>query len=254
MTMKSRLELTESESLSRAGAMDPHREHWGNFEANLVFLDRTGLLGYPATICEIGCHRGRLLRFLASQRHQVVGCDLEEPHVRICAQHVPVCVADGQFLPFRDGTFDIVMTFDVFEHMPDSNAHLTEVKRVLRRGGCYVMQTPNKWTNMVFHALICARGFGIRRAFDFLKPPGHCSLHNFWQLRDRLERHGFAVRYYDVPVVNEHFRNKLRRYAGPLGIAALSIYNPDRFPLWLRTNFYLVARLSEKDHCFRPFT
>ena len=244
MAMKQRIEVAKRGSERLSGAMDWYREHWGNFEANLAFLEKTGLLDRPATILDIGCHRGGLLRSIAARGHRAFGCDIEELHVRICAQHIAACVADGQRLPFRNGSFDIVMTFDVFEHLPDSDAHLAEVKRVLRRGGCYVMQTPNKWTNMIFHALIWGRTYGIRRALDFLKPPEHCSLHNFWRLRDRLERHGFAVQYYDVPVVNEHFRNKVRRYAGSLGVAALNIYNPDRLPLWLRTNFYLVARLG----------
>jgi hypothetical protein len=57
----------------------------------------------------------------------------------------------------------------------------------------------------------------------------------------RFRRNGFAVRFHAVPVVNDHFRAKLRRYAGRPAVAALRLYDPDRLPLWLRTNFYLVA-------------
>jgi|1185.fasta_scaffold188887_2 SAM-dependent methyltransferase len=225
----------------RVGAMDPDREQWGNLEASLTFLTRAGLLDRPMRVLEIGCHRGDLLRHLVGCGHEAFGCDLEAAHLAAGPHTLRVCVADGQRLPFRDASFDLVLSFDVFEHMPRSDAHLAEVRRVLRPGGRYAMQTPNKWTNMVFHALIWARKYGLRRAFGFLEPPGHCALHSFWQLRRRLGRHGFAARFHAVPVVNEHFRAKIRHYAGPLGLAALRLYNPDRLPLWLRTNFYVLA-------------
>ena len=61
-------------------------------------------------------------------------------------------------------------------------------------------------------------------------------------LGDMLRAHGFsAVRAYDVPVVNDFFRAKVRRYAGWPGALALALVNPDRFPLRFRTNLYVKA-------------
>jgi hypothetical protein len=71
----------------------------------------------------------------------------------------------------------------------------------------------------------------------------HCALHNYWQLRGRLRRNGFEISFLDVPVVNDYFKNKMRNYLGRLGPVLLTTINPDKFPMFLRTNFYVRAVL-----------
>jgi SAM-dependent methyltransferase len=140
----------------------------------------------------------------------------------------------GTALGFGDGLFDLVLSFDVLEHIADSDAHVAEVRRVLVAGGAYAFQTPNKWTNSVFET-IRWRSFTAWKA-------DHCALHSLRELRQRFVRHGFEVTIFDVPVVNEFYRDKLRRYLGPAGAGLVRVLNPDRWPQPLRTNFFVVAR------------
>jgi SAM-dependent methyltransferase len=126
-----------------------------------------------------------------------------------------------------------VLSFDVFEHIRDSNGHLREVGRVLVPGGRYLLQTPNKWTNTIFETLRW-------RSFTSWRPD-HCALHTLGQLRRRFDRHGFDVRFHDVPVVTDFFRRKIAHYLGAPGLVALKVVNPDRLPMRLRTNFYVEA-------------
>jgi hypothetical protein len=49
------------------------------------------------------------------------------------------------------------------------------------------------------------------------------------------------VRVFDVPVVNDFFRAKVRQHLGWPGLVALRIVNPDRLPLAWRTNLYVRA-------------
>ena len=62
-----------------------------------------------------------------------------------------------------------------------------------------------------------------------------------FRMNRRLARLGFDADAYDVPVVNDFFRQKVRRYIGPPGLLALRLVNLDRLPLSWRTNLYVHA-------------
>ena len=51
---------------------------------------------------------------------------------------------DLQDQPFADGAFDLVVTQDVLEHVPDALAALREVQRTLRPGGVHVFTVPRR--------------------------------------------------------------------------------------------------------------
>lgn len=48
----------------------------------------------------------------------------------------------GHALPFKDDAFDVVLCTEVLEHVPEPEAVLREIKRVLRRGGRLILTTP----------------------------------------------------------------------------------------------------------------
>lgn len=52
-------------------------------------------------------------------------------------------VADAEHLPFPDATFDIVYSYGVLHHSPDTRAAVKEVHRVLKPGGTAIV--------MVYH-------------------------------------------------------------------------------------------------------
>ena len=47
-------------------------------------------------------------------------------------------------LPFKDETFDYVVSFQVIEHIADDKEFVREVHRVLRKGGRFIVTTPNR--------------------------------------------------------------------------------------------------------------
>ena len=49
-------------------------------------------------------------------------------------------VADAARLPFRDGSFDGVFHFFVFDHVPEWKTAIREVYRVLKCGGLYAFE------------------------------------------------------------------------------------------------------------------
>lgn len=50
---------------------------------------------------------------------------------------------DGNALPFGDGTFDLVTSFETIEHIPRYQFFLKELRRVTKEGGQLILSTPN---------------------------------------------------------------------------------------------------------------
>jgi SAM-dependent methyltransferase len=223
---------------------------WGNYEANLRFLRLAGLPQAPQRILEIGCGKGAILAHLQALGHRCTGIDIDPRALAQChAEHpeLTIGLASGDALPFEDGSFDLVVSLDVFEHIKDSDRHIAEVRRVLKGGGRYLLQTPNKLTNIPFEILRHSRKLRIGPVAAYREViSDHCALHSLWQLRRRFRQHGFELSIFDIPVVDDYFRAKMRRYLGVCGGVLLAIINPDDLPAWLRTNFYACARRVDR--------
>lgn len=58
---------------------------------------------------------------------------------------------NGVVLPFKSGSFNIVIIQDVIEHITQTDTFIAEVKRVLKNDGIIYLSTPNK--NSIFNFL-----------------------------------------------------------------------------------------------------
>ena len=212
------------------------RNEYGNFSSNLLFIEKTGLLTQEKNILEIGSGTCSLLNHFVRQGYDIHGVDVNREYLARGKElhgDLPTTLVSSERLPFPDNSFDLVFGFDVFEHIPNSDGHLEEVSRVLKEGGSYLVQTPNKWTNVIFET-IRWKSFTSWR-------DDHCSLHSYFELKNRFQSHGFLLEYYDIPIVTEFFIEKVRSYLGSLGVLVLKIINIDKLPMFLRTNFYVRA-------------
>lgn len=214
-----------------------NRKEFGNVESNIHFLQKAAILNSTMNVLEIGCGNGKLLEHLLHNGYHMTGIDIKYSHLQHCKHtngHVPLVNASGENQQFQDSSFDTVLSFDVFEHMPDPDAHLQAVHRMLKPHGYYLLQTPNKWTNSVFETIRW-------RSFTKWKHD-HCSLHNYWELARRLRDHGFDAEYCDIPVVNNYFKQKIKATLGTIGLNVLKLINPDKLPRPLTPNFYVIAQ------------
>ena len=70
-----------------------------------------------------------------------IGVDID-PNLRKHPLHLKIR-ADGQNLPFKDGTFDAIISIWVIEHISNPEQFLHEVGRCLRSGGSFLLMTNN---------------------------------------------------------------------------------------------------------------
>jgi 2-polyprenyl-3-methyl-5-hydroxy-6-metoxy-1,4-benzoquinol methylase len=214
--------------------LEAGKEERGNLQANLQFLAKANLLQPDNRILEIGCGIGTIVSELTGQGYDITGIDISREAIAYGLKkygNIKLMAQAAEKLQFADETFDIVLSFDLFEHIVQVDKHVSEVRRVLRTGGYYLCETPNKYCNAIFETLV-GKSLRWRRA--------HPSLHTPGQLKRRLIKHGFELKFIRINTVNEFTINKLKRLR-PLHLVVKHI-NFEKLPLMLQTNLYVVAR------------
>jgi len=90
-------------------------------------------------------------------------------------------------LSYRDGEFDLVLTSDTLEHVPELSRALGEIERVLKPGGRHIFTVPAVWDGRKTRRRAELDGGRVVH----LRPP---SYHGVWdaQSPDRLVFHEFG--------------------------------------------------------------
>lgn len=99
----------------------------------------------PLRICDMGSGRGWLSNEL-TRFGSVVAVDLSEAGVALARQRWPSidfrCADITQWRP--DEAFDLVVSSEVLEHVPDQAKFAATLQYLLREGGHVVLTTPNR--------------------------------------------------------------------------------------------------------------
>ena len=113
---------------------------WGLKAAGIQLTDR---------VLDVGCGGGKAIsRILEETRREVAGIDHSPEAVKTARSVNRAAVSSGRLrivessvesLPFRDGFFDVVTAFETTYFWPELQAGLTEIHRVLNRGGRLVI-------------------------------------------------------------------------------------------------------------------
>ena len=103
-------------------------------------------------ILEIACGRGGFSRLLGSRGASVCGADFSASAVDIAkerllghpalADRVNYVQADAQNMSFDENSFDIVISCETIEHVPDPRAAVREMYRVAKPGGTLLPHHP----------------------------------------------------------------------------------------------------------------
>jgi len=116
----------------------------------LAFLERAGVT-VKGRVLDAGCGGGGMPLSLAEHAESVIGIDpvnrFGDAGVRLAKERglpgLHFVQADGMRLPFAAGTFDLVLSHAVIEHVEDAALYLRECRRVMAPGGhCFLSTAP----------------------------------------------------------------------------------------------------------------
>lgn len=102
-------------------------------------------------VLDLGCGDGYGADILARCASEVVAVDVDHQSIESARgkykqdnlSFQKIDPIDQQPLPFADNAFDVVVSFQVMEHIRDVDKYLKEIQRVLKSGGELILTTPN---------------------------------------------------------------------------------------------------------------
>jgi SAM-dependent methyltransferase len=96
-------------------------------------------------ILENGCGVGMYVEHLAPFGGTVYGLEFDFERAAEAAKNsAHILNSAGEFLPLPSGTFDLILSHEVIEHVQDDRAAICEMVRVLKPGGRIVLFCPNR--------------------------------------------------------------------------------------------------------------
>lgn len=93
-------------------------------------------------ILDVGCGSGLFSKAL-SKGNFVVALDIDPKPLKAINKDVVAVNADAHNMPFRPGSFDMVLSLSLMEHLEDPLKHVKCLKKIIRYGGWLVLQLPN---------------------------------------------------------------------------------------------------------------
>jgi 2-polyprenyl-3-methyl-5-hydroxy-6-metoxy-1,4-benzoquinol methylase len=176
-------------------------------------------------LLDVGCSSGSLLKVAKKIGFDVQGVETAEQAVQT-ARNQGFKVFQGKLeeAKFENESFDLIILFELIEHIKDPKDLLYECFRILKRGGIVVLNTPNQdsWT-----ASFMKEKWG---GFSLVDMGGHISFFSPKSITTLADQVGLKLSYLETRNVSFYYKeytNKLVYKAFKLLSEALSY--PARF-------------------------
>jgi ubiquinone/menaquinone biosynthesis C-methylase UbiE len=157
------------------------------------------------TVLELGCGVGLVSASLAETYHfTVYGTDYDKGQIQIAEKlqpkmkHLFFQVENAARLSFEDSRFDLVLSQNVFHHIPNWENAVREIARVLRPGGYFI------WLDLTFPEFIkkifqpYVKNYGLYTIRDIKKAFEANRLNTLFQERlahGPLSQHHFVLQF-----------------------------------------------------------
>ncbi|MCL5777445.1 glycoside hydrolase family 99-like domain-containing protein [Limibaculum sp. FT325] len=100
-------------------------------------------------VLDVACGEGYGASLLASAASSVAGLDVDGETIAFARRNydrdnLTFRQGDATRMPFDNGSFDVVVSFETIEHFAEHEAFLAEIRRVLRPRGLLIISSPNR--------------------------------------------------------------------------------------------------------------
>ncbi len=114
-------------------------------------------------ILDWGCGKGHISYLMREMGAEITACDVHGADDSSFGQNTPIIekasinvvpLEHPYILPFKDTSFDIVLSFGVLEHVPNHLGSLQEIYRILKPSGlifCFFLPYHLSWTQRLAH-------------------------------------------------------------------------------------------------------
>ena len=201
------------------------------------------------SLLNVGSSAGLIDRYLAGRFAGVVGMDIDAPAVRHAAAtndrgNLRFFVGDAMHLPFDDGSFDVVVCSQVYEHVPDAGRMMSEIFRALKPGGACYFAAGNRimWNEPHYDMRLLSlmpRWLADLRVRASGKAQGYYERHfTYWGLKRLVAK--FALHDYTKAIIDDpaafHADYMLRPGSAKAAIAGIVA----RYLMWLSPGYVWV--------------
>ena len=190
---------------------------FSDIDGTVVFFSRVNaLLESTFVVLDVGCGRGaygddpvayrRNLRILRGKVAKVIGIDVDpigesNPYLDEFRR------IQGKEWPLEDSSVDLIVCYNVLEHVADPDRFFFEIRRVLKDGGLLCLRTTNRWGYVALvaslvpnrlHAKVVSAVKGKIDPHDVFPTVYRCN--TIWKLRRQMTKAGFeaVVHGYDA--------------------------------------------------------
>jgi SAM-dependent methyltransferase len=131
----------QTEEIEKLASLE--EDHWWYQERRAVLNRLLKQLGNPGRALDIGAACGGNTRVLTQNGWRATALDYSTAGPEICRRRGVTAVrGDATRLPFSPGSLDLVVAYDVLEHIDEDAVVVQEVHRVLRPGGYFLVAVP----------------------------------------------------------------------------------------------------------------
>jgi 2-polyprenyl-3-methyl-5-hydroxy-6-metoxy-1,4-benzoquinol methylase len=130
--------------------------YWESIEEYVLFLKQNKAYHFVGDFCrdkhvlDYGCGSGYGTFVLSKYAESIVGVDIDQKVIDYCkwkykAPNLVFQIIDQkQIFKLGKSSYDVVISFQVIEHVHDVYNYLLELKNLLKQGGLLILSTPNK--------------------------------------------------------------------------------------------------------------